>query len=308
VTLALCLICLSSVPAWGDGEGPAFGYSTAILGPGNTSVETTFMWRSGVTMLGPRVTFGLMPNLQISVSAPFHVDHGDHPTGRFTAMMPGDPQVEAILGWRFFNKPTGVGTRNEATIYGGVSGLTQDVPRADGPPLRREPGVYVALAAGHVSRSYDVWVGSGYQRYGTWTRGIDDRQSSSLLTSFVVGWRPPSLNHDYPKPDVRFFWETTGDIIGQAQRGVAPAGSSGGHDHGGPPPPPPPPNSSGIVVLPNSGGTGVFSGPTFLCTYRSVAFQGGVLFALWNQPNGVQPPEKVRAIAGVTYYFLGKHK
>jgi hypothetical protein len=307
VKFLLCVFCLSAVPAWGDGEGPAFGYSTAILGPGNTSVGTTLMWRSGVTMFGPQLTYGLMENLQISVSAPFHLDHGDHPTGRFTAMMPGDPQAEVLLGWRFFHKSPGIGTRNEATLYAGVSALTQDVPRADGPPLRRQPGMYVAVAAGHVSRRYDVWVGAGYQRYGTWSRGIDDRQSSSLLTSFVVGWRPSFFDHDYPKPDVRFFWETTGGLIGQAQRDVPPPGSPGGHDHGNAPPPPPP-NSSGIVVLPNSGGTGLFSGPTFLCTYRSVAFQGGVLFALWNQPNGVQPAEKVRAVAGVTYYFLRGRK
>jgi hypothetical protein len=307
MTFLPCVFCLSAVPAWGDGEGPAFGYSTAILGPGNTSVGTTLMWRSGVTMFGPQLTYGLRENLQISASAPFHLDHGDHPTGRFTAMMPGDPQAEVLLGWRFFHKSPGIGTRNEATLYAGVSALTQDVPRADGPPLRRQPGMYVALAAGHVSRRYDVWAGAGYQRYGTWSRGIDDRQSSSLLTSFVVGWRPSFFDHDYAKPDVRFFWETTGELIGQAQRDVPPPGSSGGHDHGTAPPPPPP-NSSGIVVLPNSGGTGVFSGPTFLCTYRSVAFQGGVLFALWNQPNGVQPAEKVRAVAGVTYYFLRGRK
>ncbi len=258
-------------------------------------------------MFGPQVTYGLMPNLQISVSVPFHLDHGDHPTGRFTALMPGDPQVEGLLGWRFFHKSPSIGTRNEATLYAGVSGLTQHVPRTDGPPLRRQPGFYVAAAAGHVTRRYDLWVGAGYQGYGTWSQGIDDRQSSSLLTSFVVGWRPPFFDHDYPKPDIRFFWETTGDIIGQAQRDVPPPGSTGGHDHGSAPPPPPP-NSSGIVVLPNSGGTGVFSGPTFLLTYRSVAFQGGVLFALWDQPNGVQPAEKVRAVAGVTYYFLRGRK
>lgn len=305
MTLLPCVFCLSAARAWGDGDGPAFGYSTAILAPGNASVGTTLMWRSGVTMLGPQVAYGLMQNLQVEVSAPFHLDHGEHPTGRFTATMPGDPQVEVLFGWRFLNKSPGIGTRNEATLYGGVSALTQEVERADGPPLRREPGVYVAAAAGHVSRRYDIWAGAGYQRYGTWSRGVDDRQSSTLLTSFVVGWRPPFLNHDYPKPDVRFFWETTGDLIGMAQRGVAPPGTPGGHDHG---PPPPPPNSSGIVILPDSGGTGIFSGPTFLCTYRNMSFQGGVLFALWNQPNGVQAPERVRAVAGVTYYFLGRRK
>jgi hypothetical protein len=297
------------MPLWADGNGPAFGFSTATLGSGETSVGTELMWRSGVWMLAPQVTYGFTPNLQISISAPFHLDHGDHPTGRFTAMMPGDPQVEGLLGWRFYHASPEIGSRNEATLYAGGSALTQHVPRTDGPPLRRQPGIYVAVAAGHVSRKYDVWAGAGYQRYFRWSSDVDDHQSNSFLTSFVAGWRPPFLNGDYPKPDVRLFWETTGELIGTAQRDAVPAGApaSTGHDHDNAPPPPPP-NASGIVLLPNSGGTGIFSGPTFLVTYRSIAFQGGVLFALWDQPNGVQPTEKVRAVIGVTYYFLGGRK
>ena len=110
---------------------------------------------------------------------------------------------------------------------------------------------------------------------------------------------------EYSKPDLRFFWESTGERIGSAWRNVAaPAGPG---DHGAPPPLPAA-NSSGIIVLPDSGGKGVYSGPTFLCTYRSVAFQGGVLFAVLRDPNGVQPAEKFRAIVGVTYFFLGGRK
>jgi hypothetical protein len=259
-------------------------------------------------MFGPEFSYGIKENLQISFSAPFHLNHGDLPTGRFTAFMPGDPSVEVLLGWRFFHSSTGIGTRNEATFYAGFSALTQDVPREDGPPLRRQPGFYGALAVGHVSRNYDVWVGGGYQHYAQWNSTIDDHQSDSLLSSFVLGLRPPLLNKDYPKPDLRFFWETTAEKIGLAERDVLPTGSGGGGGGHEAILAAPPPGSSGIVVLPNSGGTGVFSGPTFLCTYKSVAFQGGVLFALLDQPNGTVPREKYRAVAGVTYYFLGRHK
>ena len=301
----LLVFTLSATSVRADGHGPVFGYSTATLGSGDMSIGTEFMRRSGVTMLGPQFSYGITENLQISISAPFHVDHGEHPTGRFTAMVPGDPQIEGLFAWRFYHSATGIGSRNEATFYAGVSALTQHEPRADGPPLGRQPGLYGALAAGHVSRRYDVWVGAGYQHYARWTSTVDDHQSDSLLSSFVVGWRPPFLNKDYPKPDLRFFWETTAEKAGLAQRDVAPPGSSGGHDHGAPPPPP---DTSGIVVLPNSGGTGVFSGPTFLLTYRSIAFQGGVLFPLLDQPNGTQEHERFRAAASVTYYFLGRHK
>ena len=255
-------------------------------------------------MLGPEFAYGLKPNLEILVTVPFHVDHGDHPTGRFTALMPGDPSVEFLLGWRFLHSSTGIATRNEATLYAGFSALTQKVPRGDGPPLARQPGLYGALAIGHVSRSYDLWVGGGYQHYARWTSNVDDHQSDSLLTSFVAGWRPSFLNGDYPKADFRLFLETTAEKVGLAQRDLAPT-TGGGDIHGGPPPPP---NANGLVILPNSGGTGVFSGPTFLLTRGSIAVQGGVLFALLDEPNGTQKHEHYRVGAGFTYYFLGRHK
>jgi hypothetical protein len=121
----------------------------------------------------------------------------------------------------------------------------------------------------------------------------------------VLGWRPQFFYKDYPRPDVRFFWETTGDWVGMARRGGTSAT----------PPPPgghfrslatlaspaPTPDS---VVLPNSGGEGIYSGPSFLYTYRDIAIQGGVLFPLWNQLNGTQPAEGIRSFIGVSYFFL----
>ena len=103
-------------------------------------------------MFGPRVVYGFRPNLQISFSSPFHITHGDHPTGRFTAMMPGIPEAEVLVGWRFYHATPGVSTRNEATFYAGGSATTQSLPRSDSPPLRREPALYVALATGRVAR------------------------------------------------------------------------------------------------------------------------------------------------------------
>lgn len=306
----LSLICLIPVSAWGDGHGPAFAYSTATLGSGDASFETAFMWRSGSIMFGPRVSYGIRQNLQISFAAPFDITHGDHPTGRFDAMMPGNPEAEVLLGWRFYHAAPGISTRNEATIYAGASALTQHVPRDDGPPLQRQPGMYVALAAGRVARSYDIWAGAGYQRYGQLESGLHDHQSNTFLSSFAVGWRPPVLNKDYPKPDLRFFWETTGEVVGLARRAPLPpeaGGKGGGHGHVVPPvfllq------SLNRIVYLRNSGGRDVFSGPSVLCTYRSLAFQGGVLFALLDQPNGRQQQEDVRVVVGVTYYLLGRRK
>jgi hypothetical protein len=306
----LCLLCLSAVPAWGDGHGPAFGFSTTTLGSGDASVETAVTWRSGVAMIGPQFSYGIRENVQLSVSAPFDINQGEHPVDRFTSMMPGIPAAEVLLAWRFHHSLTGIGTRNEATLYAGGSAITQHLLRNDGPPLQRQPGFYGAIAVGHISRRYNVWAGAGYQHYAQWSSGVQDHESDSLLTSLVFGWRPPFLDKEYPKPDWRFFWETTGEQIGLASRQASDAttsGSGGDTSHGAPPPLPPP-NSSGLIVLPDSGGRGVYSGPTFLCTFRSVAFQGGVLFALWNQLNGTQPAERFRAVVGVSYFFLGRHK
>jgi hypothetical protein len=305
----LCAVCLGAAPVWGDGHGPAFGYSTTVLGVGDTSIETTLMWRSGVAMIGPQVSYGLRQNLQLSISAPFHLNQGEHPVGLFSATMPGNPEVEGLLAWRFHHKLTGVGTRNESTLYVGGSATTQLVPRADGPPLEREPAIYAAIATGHISRSYYLWVGAGYQHYGHWNSGALDHQSDSALANFVVGWRPSFLAFDYPRPDLRFFLETTADRIGRAWRDTTDIATSavGGHVHGAPivlPPPTP----SGVIVLPDSGRAGVYSGPTFLCTYRSLAFQTGVQFALWDQRKGTQPAERLRAMIGVSYFFLGGRK
>lgn len=90
----LCVACLGPSQLLADAHGPTFGYGTTTLGAGNSSIETVAMYRSGVAMLGPRFSYGLNENLQLSISAPFHLTHGEHPVGRFTGTMPGDPQAE----------------------------------------------------------------------------------------------------------------------------------------------------------------------------------------------------------------------
>ena len=305
-TIPVLLLLLGPLTVLADSNGPTFGFSTATLGVGDIGVGTEVMWRAGTTMLAPQFMYGWKPNLQISISGPFHLDHGDHPTGRFMADTPGDPSIEGMLGWRFYHSANAVGSRNEATLYGGFSALTQRVPRADGPSLARQPGVFGGLAVGHVTHTYDVWIGGGYQHYARWTSDANDHQSDSLLSSFVLGWRPAFINGDQ-KPDIRVFWETTAEKVGLAKRDTADLNSgSDGHDHGGTTPPPA--DANGIVTLPASGGTGVFSGPTFLVTYKSMSFQGGVLLPLLDEPNGGLKHERYRAAVGFTYYFLGHRR
>jgi hypothetical protein len=260
------------------------------------------MWRSDVTMISLLVSYGVTENFQLSISSPLHLDHGEHPVGRFTGMMPGDPEVEVLNAWRFHHASTGIGTRNESTLYLGGSESTQTPPRADGPPLHRALGLYVGAATGHISRRYYVWAGAGYEQHFQWSQ---DHQSNTLLSGFVLGWRPPLLDKEYPKPDWRFFWETTAEWVSKASRFVAsPSTDTGVHSHEEVITLPPIPGT-GLIVLPNSGEESVYSGPTVLFTYKNVALQGGVLFALWRDVNGVQPADRRRAVASCTYYFLG---
>jgi hypothetical protein len=218
-------------------------------------------------------------------------------------MMPGDPETEVLAGWRFHHSLTGIGTRNQTTLYLGTSVSTQLPPRADGPVLRRAPGFYMAAATGHISRKYYVWAGAGYERYASFDGA--DHLSNSLLGSLVPGWRPSFLNHDYSAADCRFFGETTGEDAGQAWLSAA---AWAGASHHGVQTPLPAANSSGIIVLPSSGGRGVYTGPSFLYTHRNVALQLGVQFAAWRDPNGIQPAERRRIVAGVSYFFLGRRK
>ena len=305
--LLLLAVAFLALPAWGDAHGPAFGYSTTVLGAGDASVQTIVMRRLGTTMIGPQVSYGLKQNLQLTLSAPFHLNHGEHPVGRFDPTMPGVPAVEGLFAWRFYHKLTGVATRNESTLFGGFSATTQQLPRTDGRPLERAPGLYGAAAAARITRRYYVSAGAGYEYYGTWNSGNLDRQSSTFLSSLVVGWRPPAFDREYPKPDLRFFFETSGDWIGNASRDATP-----------PPGPPQPPHShvipaatttpTGAAVLPNSGSNGIFSGPSGLFTYKSMGLQGGVQFAVRDQRNGVQPADRFRVVVGVSYFFLGGRK
>jgi hypothetical protein len=214
------------------------------------------------------------------------------------------------LTWRFYDKLSSVATRTESTLFAGFSGTTQHLLRDDGRPLEREPGLFGAAAASRITRRYYLSAGAGYQYYGAWNSTKLDRESNSLLSTFVVGWRPSFFDREYPKPDVRFFLETSGNWVGQAERDASqPSGGGGG--------PPQPhvvlarPDAStstgqtGVIVLPNSGGNSIFSGPSALVTFKSMGFQGGLQFALRDERNGIQPAERYRAVVGVSYYFLG---
>jgi hypothetical protein len=128
--------------------------------------------------------------------------------------------------WRNAQPATIVVVDDHVVVRRGLRALLEEES------LQRQPGLYGAVAAGHISRTYYVWAGAGFQHYGAWNSKEVDHQSDSFLSSLAVGWRPTFLARDYPKPDFRFFWETTSERIGHAWRSASePVTTGGGGGH-----------------------------------------------------------------------------
>ena len=95
--------------------------------------------------------------------------------------------------------------------------------------------------------------------------------------SLVYGYRPPAWRKDYPKPDLRFFVEATGDLTGESR-------------HNG-------------EVMTNTGGRVVMAGPTLLFLYKAYAVEGGAQFPVFQRNRELQPDERFRAGINFTYFF-----
>ena len=70
--------------------------------------------------------------------------------------------------------------------------------------IRSGPATSIAIASGYASRVHYFWAGAGYEK--RLARGGDQWVTSGTY-SLVYGYRPPPLQLDYPKPDLRFFVE-----------------------------------------------------------------------------------------------------
>ena len=101
----------------------------------------------------------------------------------------------------------------------------------------------------------------------------------TVFYSAVYGYRPPALQLDYPKPDLRFFVEAVGERTARGQH-------------------------FGFDVV-HSGGASFFVGPTALLLYKEYGLEGGILFPVYQQTNGA-PAERFRIGVNVTYFFWRK--
>ena len=271
--LVLSVPCLASA----SGHGPVFGAATPTLGKGGWQLDQAWLGRlvegpnTDEQTLRTMVSFGLTEDLQISGSVPIVLDTSSlMPRGRMMAMMSPGKEAEGIMAWRFHRRDSGAGTRFESTVAGGL-GIPLEEFTSDG--MHAAPSYHVSAATGYVSRTHYVWFGGGYQYH---TKRQNDQMGDVVFGSVVYGYRPPALQLDYPKPDLRFFVEA------MAER------TSRGLHHG--------------VEFLSSGGSAVFVGPTALLLYKAYAFEGGILFPAYQQTNGTQP-ERFRVGINVSYFF-----
>jgi hypothetical protein len=275
-------VLLWTIPASASGHGPVFGAATPTLGRGGWSFDQAWMGQAmqgegNSGLLRGMIGYGITERLQISGSVPIPLGSTTGiPLGRMTSMMSGNPDLEGIAAWRFHARPIGQGARFESTVF--VGGTVPLQSRRDG--IATSPASYIALASGYASRSHYFWAGASYQRYA---ERSGDRFGSVTSYSIVYGYRPQAWRKDYPKPDLRFFIEASGDATDRTQ-----------HDG---------------RLMPNSGGNVLLAGPTLLYLYKAYGVSGGILFPIYQRTNGTQPHERFRFGVNFTYFFWpGKAK
>lgn len=276
--LALAVI-LVSPELVASGHGPVYGLATPTLGKGGWSLDAAIMVRSEEgdresVMARPMVGYGITEDLQLSFSVPvpLYREEGLQPE-RAMAMMPGTPDMEFMVNWRFHREGTDVGARFESTAFFGLEYPT-DAVRAG---VRTSPGVLGGVVTGYASRSIYAWAGGLYQRSMSPRGTTADHIGDLGMVSLVFGYRPHVFRQELPHPDWRLFVEA----IGEWRQ----------------------PDVRNGIELPNRGGEQVFIGPTVLGLYGPWGISGGPVFPVYSDLNGDQPEENYRFVVNFTYWF-----
>jgi hypothetical protein len=225
-------------------------------------------------MMRPLISYGITEDLQASVSfpIPLYTQQGSMPV-RMMAMMPANPDVEVLAGWRFHRQGTDVGSRFESTAYVGANYPTDSV-RAG---VKTSPGIFAGAATGYASRSVYAWAGASYRRYMSPKGPTSDHPGDITMYSVVLGYRPTLFRQELPHPDWRIFVETVGEHVQKDEI----AGNE----------------------MPNSGGNRIFIGPTVLGLYGPYGVSAGPLLPVYSKLNGLQPKDRLRFVVNFTYWF-----
>ena len=275
--IVCALIACGGGPLFASGHGPVFGAATPTLGKGGWSFDQAWMGQvmdgtpDTASVLRSMISFGITEKLQISGSVPVPLGSTmGMPAGRMSAMMSGNTDLEALLGYRFQTRPVGEGARLESTVYvGGL--LPLDSVRGG---IATSPAALVSLASGYASRSHYFWAGATHVHH---PRSGGDQLSSATSFTIVYGYRPPAWRQEYPKPDFRFFIEATGDVTGQSR-------------HRG-------------NMLSQTGGRAALIGPTVLLLYKAYGIGGGVQIPVYQRNRPMQADERLRFGINFTYFF-----
>jgi hypothetical protein len=256
-----------------SGHGPVFGAATPTLGRGGWSIDQAYTFRGGdgedppsQQMFKTMVSFGITETVQISGSVPIAMSDGLMPS-RMMSAMSSEREVEGLLAYRFQHRVIGIGGRQESTLYVGGTVPTED--RRAGLPVGAS--IVIETATGYASRAHYVWVGGGLQHF---VESDNARQGASRFATLVYGYRPPPLQVEAGKPDLRFFVEMTAEDRG---------------------------NSRAAGVELQDGSRTVYVGPTSLLVYKAIAVEGGVLFPLYQRTQLAR--ERVRVAVNFAYFF-----
>lgn len=260
----------------GSGHGPVFGLATPTNPQGGWSVDFNLMGRGGNgsgVMFRPALGYGVTENLKIAFSAPVRLRAEPFVPARMSAFssMSGDFEGTAI--WRFHRQDTGVGSRFESAVLGGV---LLPGAQADGGPLRQTrsgAGGLIGGVTGVASRSHYAWAGASYQRYGA--RG-GDRRPDVLFYSGAYAYRPASWRKDSGW-DWRIFGELTGERAGAVQLSS--------------------------VSIAGSKSQQVFLGPSVLGVYKNYAVSAGFQLPVYQGRSTFYPQERFRFALNFAYFF-----
>ena len=267
---AIVLGCLIE-HANASGHGPVFGAATPTLGRGGWSIDQAYTFRGGddndsQQMFKTMVSFGITETVQVSGSVPVAMGDGLAPS-RMMSAMSSEREFEGLVAYRFQRRPIGIGGRQESTLYIGGT-LPMEDERA-GLPVG--PSVVVQAATGYASRAHYAWIGGGVQHF---LERDGAQHGASRFLTVVYGYRPPPLRVEPGKPDLRFFVEATAEDRGNS-------------------------SVSGMDAEP--GTRTVFVGPTSLLVYKAIAFEGGVLFPIYQR--SAENRERVRIAVNFAYFF-----
>jgi len=278
LVLLACAVALPNVAMAAD-HGPVFGYATPVNSERELSLDTGIFGRSGSRgtqfSTGSGFGYGLTPHLTVSAFLPAVFGSGSLSESRMTA----GGEWYAGASWRFLHSVTTVGKRVESTASLGVvlPGPQQDSGLLA--TLHRAPGVAGTVATGVASRSQYLWAGGGYTRFA---EGSHDRRPDTVSWSGVYGYRPPKLRRGYDQWDYRGFAEFTGEHTGNV--------TTNGH------------------MLPNSGTTTLWLGPSVLAIFKNVAISGGMQAPVFRDASdSIYGREHIRFAINFSYLRYSSH-